>query len=145
MLFLVSWEFTEVSDEAQQATLNLFSKWQPGPAQFQAFYGYADGNGGCAIVEASDAATLARTVANWTPYLKFDMKPILPIQESAAIGGEALAWRAADLMRDQGARARSRLTPDGCGTHATQGLPDHVEGRHRGRLADEAGVVEVGR
>ena len=45
---------------------------------------------------AADAATLARTVSPWTAYLSFETRPILPVQESAAIGAEGLAWRQAN-------------------------------------------------
>jgi hypothetical protein len=96
MLFLVTWDFTDTSDEMQRRTLDLFSKWQPGPAVFQGFYGKATGDGGVAIAEAADAVTMARTFAPWTPWLKFNVTPILPIQESTAINGEALAWRQAN-------------------------------------------------
>lgn len=96
MLFQLTWDFTDTSEEAEAKTLQLFSKWQPGPATFHGFYGYADGGGGVAIIEAADAATLAKTVAPWTSWLSFEVRPILPIQESAAIGGEAIAWRAAN-------------------------------------------------
>jgi len=96
MLFLVTWEFADASNAGQAESLKAFSKWQPGPAQFQGFYGYADGTGGCAIVEAGDAATLFKTVAPFTPWIRFQAKPILPIQESAQLAGEAMAWRAAN-------------------------------------------------
>jgi hypothetical protein len=95
MLFLVTWEFIDNSEEGQARTLQLFSKWQPGPALFQGFYGFADNSGGCAIVEAATAQDLARTTSPWTPWLSFETRPILPVQESAAIGGEAIALRAA--------------------------------------------------
>ncbi len=96
MLFLVSWEFIDSSEEGQKRTLSLFSKWQPGPGQFQGFYGYADGTGGAAVIEAADAVALARTIAPWTPFLAFDAKVILPIQEASAINAEAAAWRDAN-------------------------------------------------
>ena len=96
MLFHVTWDFIDSSEEGQRRTLNLFSKWQPGPGQFQAFYGYADGGGGVAIIEADSATTLARTVAAWTPWLTFEARVILPVQESAAISAEAAAWRDAN-------------------------------------------------
>ena len=89
MLFLVTWDFTDTSDEMQRRTLELFSKWQPGPATFHGFYGKATAGGGVAICEAADAATMARTFAPWTPWLKFEATAILLIQESAAINGEA--------------------------------------------------------
>lgn len=62
-------------------------------AQFQGFYGFADGSGGFAIVEADSAATVARTTAPWTPWLRFTMTPIVPIEEATAIAGEAIAFR----------------------------------------------------
>jgi len=95
MQFLVTWKFIDNSEAGQARSLQLFSKWQPGPAQFLGFYGFADGTGGVAICEAATVQDMARTTAPWTPWLQFDVKAILPIQESAAIAGEAMAWRAA--------------------------------------------------
>src|SRR5690348_14127055 len=96
MLFLVTWEFLDASEEGQRRTLELFSKWQPGPGQVQGIYGFADGGGGCALVEAADEATLTRTMAPWTPWLAFQARAMLPIQESAGINAEAAAWRDAN-------------------------------------------------
>jgi hypothetical protein len=55
MLFHLTWEFRDNSEAEQKRSLQLFSKWTPGPAQFQAFYGYADGSGGVALIEAASA------------------------------------------------------------------------------------------
>ena len=96
MHFLVTWDFIDTSDEAQERVLQLFAKWQPGPGTFHGFYGYADGGGGCAIIEAADASVLARTVAPWTAYLAFQIRPLVDVQESAAINAEGLAWRQAN-------------------------------------------------
>jgi hypothetical protein len=93
MLFHVTWEFIDSSETGQKRSLQLFSKWQPGPGKFQAFYGFADGGGGVALIEASSAADLAKTVAPWTPFLKFTTRVILPIQESSAISVAAATWR----------------------------------------------------
>jgi hypothetical protein len=93
MLFLVTWDFIDSSEAGQRRSLQLFSKWQPGPGKFQGFYGFADGTGGAAIIEADSAADLAKTTAPWTPFLKFTARVILPIQEAAAINGEAVKWR----------------------------------------------------
>src|SRR5258708_60896 len=95
MKFLITWELSDTSEEAQEESLGLLSKWQPGPATFEAFYGFADGSGGFAIVEADSAATLARTMAPWTPWLDFQAQAILPIEETAAVGAEAIAFRKA--------------------------------------------------
>jgi hypothetical protein len=93
MLFHVTWDFIDTSDAGQKRSLQLFSKWQPGPAKFEAFYGFADGTGGVALVEAASVADLAKTLAPWTPFLRFTTRPILPIRESAEINGTAAAWR----------------------------------------------------
>ena len=34
-------------------------------------------------------ATIERTTAPWTPWLRFTVTPIMPIEESSAIAGEA--------------------------------------------------------
>jgi hypothetical protein len=94
MLFHVTWQFTDTSEDGQKRSLSIFQNWQPpAGAQFQGFYGFADGSGGAAIVEVDSAATLARTMAPFTAWLEFTASPIVPIEESAAIGGEAIAFR----------------------------------------------------
>ena len=94
MLFHLTWQFTDTSEEGERRSLTVFSQWQPPTgADFQGFYGLADGSGGVAIIEVDSAATLARVTAPWTPWLHFTATPILPIEESAAIGGEGVAFR----------------------------------------------------
>jgi len=46
-----------------------------------------------ALIEANNAADLAKTMAPWTPFLKFTARPILPIQESTEINVAAIKWR----------------------------------------------------
>ena len=93
MLFHVTWDYIDSSEPGRKRSLHLFSKWQPGPAQFQAFYDFADGRGGFALIEASNASDLAKTIAPWTPFLKFTVRAVLPIREAAEINGAAAAWR----------------------------------------------------
>ncbi len=54
---------------------------------------FADNSGGVAIIDADSAATLARATAPFVPWIRFSAKPILPIEESAAIAGEGIAFR----------------------------------------------------
>jgi hypothetical protein len=95
MLFHVVWEFTDQSEESEKRSLTVFQGWEPpaGADFSRGFYGFADGSGGCAILEVDSAETLSRTTAPWTPWLRFEVTPILPIEQSAAIGGEAVAFR----------------------------------------------------
>src|SRR5262249_22659678 len=53
MLFHVVWDFVDTSEEGIRRSLTLFGQWQPpAGAEFQGFYGFADGTGGVAIIEA---------------------------------------------------------------------------------------------
>lgn len=94
MLFHVMWEFVDTTEEGEERSLGVFAQWTPPEgADFQGFYGFADGTGGFAIIEVDSAATLARTTAPWTPWLRFTATPILTIEESSAIAGEGVAFR----------------------------------------------------
>jgi hypothetical protein len=94
MLFHVMWEFVDTTEEGERRSLSVLAQWQPPEgAQFQGFYGFADGTGGVALVDVDSVATLGRTIAPWVPWLRFTTTPILPIEESSAIAGEAVAFR----------------------------------------------------
>src|ERR671939_320014 len=86
VLFHVTWEFIDNSEESQRRALQVFAKWQPPEGvEFKGFYGNAAGNGGVAIVEAGDAAAMGRTTNPFTPWLRFAVTPIVPIEEATAI------------------------------------------------------------
>jgi hypothetical protein len=94
MLVHVVWEFVDSSDEGARQSLAVFQGWTPPPgADFKGFYGFADGDGGVAIVEVDSAATLARCVAPFTPWFRFTARPVHAIEESAAILNESIAFR----------------------------------------------------
>jgi Protein of unknown function (DUF3303) len=94
VLFHTTWEFTDTSEEAIRRNLAFFSQWKPPEGfEFKGFWGFADGSGGVAIVEADSAATIARATAPFTPWLRFTTTPILAVEESAAIAGEAVGLR----------------------------------------------------
>ena len=94
MLFMLTWEFIDTSEDGERRSLEVFSRWQPPEGtEFQAFYGFADHSGGFAIIEADSAAALAQASAPFVPWLRFDAKPILPIEDAAAISGSGVAFR----------------------------------------------------
>ena len=95
MLFHLTWEFYPNSEEAIQRNLAFFLQWKPPDGfEFQGFWGFADGSGGVAIVETDSAATIAKATAPFLPWLRFSTTPILPVEEAAAIAGEAVEARA---------------------------------------------------
>jgi hypothetical protein len=94
MLFHVTWAFIDQGEEAEKRSLAVFGQWQPpAGAEFKGFYAFADASGGVAIIEADSVATITRTTSPWTPWLRFTVTPILPIEEATAIAGEAIAFR----------------------------------------------------
>ena len=94
MLFHVTWDFVDRSEEGDRRSLAVVAKWQsPAGAELKGFYGYADSSGGVEIIEAESVAALTRTTAPWTPWLRFTVTSILPIEESTAIANEVVAFR----------------------------------------------------
>ena len=94
MLFMVSWDFIDRSEAAQKRSLEVFGRWQPPEGtDFQAFYGFVDGGGGFAIIEAETAEALGQAMAPFTPWLRFTPRPILPIEDTTAIAHSGIAFR----------------------------------------------------
>jgi len=95
MRFLITWTLNETaaSEADQTRILALFSKWEP-PTPLQEWSGFADGSGGVGLVETDDAEVLAAMTEVWTPWLTFDIKPLVPIERTAAAIAEAAAFRA---------------------------------------------------
>jgi hypothetical protein len=79
VLFNLTWEFNENSEEEIQRSLGFFSQWKPPEGfEFKGFWGYADGSGGTAIVEVDDATAIARATAPFGPWIRFNIRPVLP-------------------------------------------------------------------
>ena len=82
------------NEESAERALQLFSKWQaPAGSTFHQFVGRLDGDGGFAVVETDDPALIARDTAIFSAFFDFMVYPVLDIQESARIGGEAVEFR----------------------------------------------------
>ncbi|TKJ28336.1 DUF3303 family protein [Blastococcus sp. CCUG 61487] len=89
MKFLLAWKnrsagSAEESLAAAKRSLELFSKWQPSTTVHQ-FVLTADAEGGYAIGETDDAAAIARDCAIFTPFLQFEVIPVVDVQEGVAI------------------------------------------------------------
>ena len=94
MTFGVTWVNRDGGEEADRRTLTLFSKWQP-PAgvDFKAFYDYADGSGGMAIIETDSAEKLLETMAPWATFFSFTVRPLVSSEKASEIYGKTIAWR----------------------------------------------------
>ena len=95
MLFGVTWVPTGGSSEDRDRRIfKLFTSWRP-PAgvEFKAFYDYADGNGGIAIVEANSAEALLETTAPWSVFLAFTIRPVVASEKATPIFEKSIGWR----------------------------------------------------
>ena len=64
-------------------SLEVLSKWTPSATMLQ-FVSRVDGRGGFAVAETDDPTALARDCAISSPFLDFELYPVLDIQEGAA-------------------------------------------------------------
>ena len=95
MLFAVNYSNAAHGDEARDRRTNkLLAAWKP-PAGFtmKAWYDYADGSGGMAIVDAPSAEVLMEAVAPWATYFDFTAKPVVSVEVSTPIYEKSIAWR----------------------------------------------------
>ena len=95
MLFAVNYSNLAHGDEARdRRTTRMLAAWKP-PAGFEmkAWYDYADGTGGIAIVDAASAEALLEALAPWATFFNFNAKPIVSVEVSTPIFEKSIAWR----------------------------------------------------
>jgi hypothetical protein len=95
MKYVVAWESrASASEDMQARSLQVFGKWSPAEGtNFLQFVGRVDGRGGFAVVEAEDVALIARDMAVFGAFFDMSVYPVMDIQETARITGEAVAFR----------------------------------------------------
>ena len=92
MKYVVTWVIRpNITEESTARSLQVFGKWTP-TGTFTEFLGRVDGEGGFAVVEADDAAVIAKDVAPFVAWFEFAVHPVLEIADTAAIDTEALAF-----------------------------------------------------
>ena len=95
MKYVIAWEGREnTSEELLARGLQVFGKWSPAEGtDFLQFVGRVDGRGGFAVVETDDVTLIARDMAIFTAFFDMSVYPVLEVQETARIGGEAVEFR----------------------------------------------------
>jgi hypothetical protein len=94
MKYVVSWvPRPNTTEESAARSLQVFGKWTPA-GTFHGFYGRVDGQGGFAVVEVDDPAVVAKDVAPFLPWFEFAVHPVIDIADTAAIGADAIEFRA---------------------------------------------------
>lgn len=96
MQYVVSWKNRDSGSAESDAarSLAVFSKWTPSPGStMHHFVQRVDGEGGFVFVETDDPADILRDVSKFTPWIKYEVFPVLDMAEGAAIGAEAVEYR----------------------------------------------------
>jgi hypothetical protein len=95
MKYVVSWETrANASEEDQARSLEVFGKWSPAEGtNFVQFLGRVDGRGGFAVVETDDVTLIARDMAVFGAFFDMSVYPVLEVQQTAQIVGDAIRFR----------------------------------------------------
>jgi hypothetical protein len=95
MKYVVAWTSRDsgTTEADAKRTLAIFSKWTPSAgATFHQFVGRVDGNGGFAIVETDNPTDILKDVSTFSPWLKYEVFPVVDIADVATTGAEAIAF-----------------------------------------------------
>lgn len=74
-----------------EAAQKLLSSWAPSPtATIHEWVQRCDGNGGFAVIENDNAAEVYKDLGVWSPWLEFQVYPVIEILEAMPINTEVL-------------------------------------------------------
>jgi hypothetical protein len=96
MKFVLAYTTREGSDaednlKSAESAQKLLANWTPSPSgNITEWVQRCDGTGGFAVVATDNAGDLYRDLAVWSPWLKFEVIPVLDILEASAINDEAI-------------------------------------------------------
>jgi Protein of unknown function (DUF3303) len=98
MKFVVEWTARPGSDpqanlESSDSLLKAFASWTP-PAEWtlSEFLTRVDGKGGLLICETDDLASIDRAVAQYLPWLDYEVTPVVDIADGVGNLAEGMAW-----------------------------------------------------
>lgn len=80
------------NEAAQKRAQQLLSKFEPS-AQISEWVDRVDGEGGFAVMTSDDATALLRDLAIWTPFLSFELHPVVDVLEGTPMQQEAIDFR----------------------------------------------------
>jgi hypothetical protein len=74
-----------------ESAQKLLANWTPSPsASISEWVQRCDGVGGFAVLETNNPKDLYRDLAVWSPWLKFDVYPVLDILDATPLTEEAI-------------------------------------------------------
>ncbi len=85
MIFITTYRTKPfMSKDETKELMSVFAKVGAGPGA-RAHYLAADGSQGVVISEYDDAATAYENIVNFGPWMEFETKPFLPIEEAVPL------------------------------------------------------------
>ena len=82
-----------VTPEQRRDLLKVFSQWQPPQGvNMKSLYIAVDERHSFGLFEADSAAAIAEIPYTFGDYLEFQVFPVIPAEEGAALIGKAQAW-----------------------------------------------------
>jgi|SwirhisoilCB2_FD_contig_31_20392492_length_357_multi_2_in_0_out_0_1 hypothetical protein len=91
MRILMLYRVRNASEESTARVNALFAKWQP-EMEIGEFNIFSDGTGGMGIIETDDPAMVQRMTGPWAPFLDFELKMLVPIDQSVANDQQTMAF-----------------------------------------------------
>ena len=99
MKYLVSWKVrpggsAADNEAAVERSLEVFAKWSP-PADstFHQFLTRLDGEGGYALVETDNPASVLEGPSKFGPFFEFSVVPCLDVLDGVKVYAEGVAFR----------------------------------------------------
>jgi len=79
-------------EAAEKRSMQFLAKFEPTVA-ISVWVERIDGRGGFAVFESDDPAAMAKDIAIWTPYLDFELHPVLDVMEATPAQQAGIAFR----------------------------------------------------
>ena len=98
MKFVVAWTARPGGDpqanlDSTDTLLKAFGSWTPPPEwTISEFLTRVDGKGGLLICETDDLGSIDRAVAQYLPWLDYEVTPMVDIGEGVGNLAEGMAW-----------------------------------------------------
>lgn len=97
--YLLTWK-TRAAGTAKQnhddgkSILETFAKWQiPADQKWSEFLSRIDGEGGAAVIETDNQAGLMDETSKFTPWLEFDLIPVVDIMDGVSMLAKGAEFR----------------------------------------------------
>jgi hypothetical protein len=77
--------------KSAEAAQKLLANWVPSPSgTIHQWVSRLDGNGGFSVIETDNASDLLKDLSTWSPWLRFELFPVIDILDGTVATQEAI-------------------------------------------------------